>query len=427
MSRGGLSLVHSVGYGGAPLHYAGGSSVLYASGNVLKRLTWENGATSSTSFLASGLGVGTITMHPEHSHFVVSERGNGAKISLFNHSSDGDFSLSSVFEGAGEIEVDCMRFSADGQSLVTISSLPDFKVSVWDWAYDQRTPIASGTAPGQVRQCGFNPENPYQLAFLGGGILYICNVVKGSSGHLDLEFITVQPPSSDFMFVSMVWSADCRLFATATDGGLWNIDLQQYTVAGESIMISANAGVQCHLLAASEHLICWCSDGCVAWIGLKTLAEGHRIKMPLAKDEVLVSACLVDKRGNLEHFFLGTSFGSVYFLEVKQGMPDGSFGEDEEEPSATVLKDADILCGEVQCCSHHSLKRILTSHGASISSICPANGGDAVASAALDGNVIIWDCLSGTRPLHLLLLFKLTASSRACVHRHLRKFTQALI
>jgi len=391
-----LSLTHSLGYGGDPLHYAGGGSFVFASGNVVKRLTWENGTTSSTSLKAEGIGVGTLAMHPNRTHLVMAERGNQALVSLFSHDQDGNMVREDELPGAGLIDIDCMCFAADGQSLVTVSSLPDFKVAVWDWANDRETPIAAGTAPGEVKQCGFNPVNPYQLAFSGGGILYICNLVTANAGQeqeLELDFLAVQTPTSDVTYVSMVWSGDGRLFATTTDGGLWNIDLQQCVVAGDSTVISADAGVKCNLLATEEHIICWCSDGSIAWIGLKTLAEGHRIKMPLADGVSLVSACLAD--GRFESLFVGASYGSLYYLEVKQRMPDGAFEENEEEPSAVTIKDADAICGEVQSCSHHSLKRIVTSHGAHINSICPANTGDTVASAGKDGSVIIWDSLSG--------------------------------
>ena len=369
--------------------------MLFASGNVIRRLTWENGAATTDKTVARALGVGAITVHPQHSNFIVAERGMGALVTIFEQEEGGAMECTPTnILDAGSIDIDCMRFSADGASLVTVSSLPDFKVSIWDWANDQENALASGTAPGEVKQCSFNPENIYQIGLLGGGNLYICNLVTGNSERLELEFLTVPPPSSDVTYVSMVWSADGRLFATTTDGCLWNIDLQQCAVAGDSTVISADAGVECHLLAGHDHLICWCSDGAVAWIGLKTMAEGHRIRVPLPQDSSLVSACLAE--GRYENIFLGASLGSMYYLEVKQRMPDGSFEENEEEPSSTVLKDVDAISGEVQYCSHHSLKRITTSHGALITAVCPANSGDAIASAGQDGSIILWDTHTGT-------------------------------
>jgi WD40 repeat protein len=388
-----LELKHCLGYSGDALHYAGGSSVLHANGNTLKRLTWEGGAVSSKNFLAKGLGVGALAVHPEHTHFVMAERGQGALVSLFTQTADGDMAVAEIIEGAGTIDVDCMRFSADGALLVTVSTLPEFQVAIWDWANNTDAPIATGTAPGEVKHVGFNPGNEYQLALLGDGILYLCSVVAGTGGEMDLEFLTVPPPSPEVMYVSMVWSETGRLFATSSDGNLWNVDLQQNAVAGDCAVISGNPSVDCHLLAAQEHLICWCSDGSVAWIGLKTMVEGHRIKVPLAENVALASACLA--RGRYENLFLGSSSGSLYHLEVKQRMPDGSFEEDMEDPSPTNVKDVDVICGEVQSCSHHTLKRIVTSHGAQINAVCPANAGDTIASAAQDGTVMIWDPVSG--------------------------------
>jgi WD40 repeat protein len=392
-----LSLVLSLGYGGEPLHYCGGSSVLYANGNVVKRVTWEGGEVSSTNMLASGLGVGALAMHPQHTHLVMAERGHGAAVSLYAHSQDGFGEHIDNFAGAGSIDMNSMHFSDDGNSLVTVSALPDFKVSVWDWERNRQTPIATSKAPGEVKQCAFNPENPFQLALCGGGALHICNIVKGSSEQLlELEFIPVQPTSSDVAYVSMAWSTDGRLFATTSDSkdgaNLWSINLQEYRVEGDSAVISQNP-IECHLLSGPEHLICWCSDGSVVWVGFQTMTEGHRINMPLSTNETLVSACLAE--GPYGKLFLGTSSGSMYVLEVRRRMPDGSFDDDEEEPSAVSLKDPDCIVGEVQSCSHHALKRIAITHGAHINAICPANSGDAIASAGRDGSVIIWDTASG--------------------------------
>ena len=388
-----LELKHALGYGGDALHYAGGSSVFHAHGNTLKRLTWEGGAVSSRSLLAKGLGVGALAVHPEHSHFAMAERGQGALVSLCTHTADGDMVPTEIIEGAGSIDVDCMRFSADGAFLVTVSSLPEFQVAIWEWATNSAAPIATGTAPGEIKQVAFNPGNAYQLALLGGGILYLCNVVAGGPGEMELEFVTVPPPSANVLYVSMVWSEAGRLYATSSDGNLWNVDVQQNAVAGDCAVISADPAVECHLLAAHEHLICWCSDGSVAWIGLKTMVEGHRIKVPLRDGVTLVSACLAE--GRFENMFLGCSAGSIYHLEVKQRMPDGSFEEDMDDPTPTNIKDVDVFCGEVQSCSHHALKRIVTSHGAHVNAVCHANTGDTIASAAQDGTVMIWDAVSG--------------------------------
>ena len=86
-----LSLVHSLGYCGQALQFCGGSSVLYGSGSVLKRLTSEGGEASSVHELG-GLGVGQVAVSPQCSHVAVAERGCGsapdgsvrAGLSLFN-------------------------------------------------------------------------------------------------------------------------------------------------------------------------------------------------------------------------------------------------------------------------------------------------------------------------------------------------------
>ena len=401
-----LSLVHSLGYCGQALQFCGGSSVLYGSGSVLKRLTSEGGEASSVHELG-GLGVGQVAVSPQCSHAAVAERGCGsapdgsvrAGLSLFALGENGAMELLGKFDDAGAVDIDCMSFSPDGELLVTVSSLPDFKINVWEWGHDMRTPRATGTAPGEVKQCAVNPENPFQLALVSGDALYICNLVTGSAGdpdqQLEMEFVAVPPVSKNATFVAMAWGADGRLFATTSDAddgaNLWTVNPQNNAVEGDSVVVSQDP-MDAFLLVTPRHLVCWCGDGSVTWVGLDTLAEGHRIKMPLPDGVSLVSACVGG--GAFGDIFLGTSAGSVYFLEVKRQMPDGAFGDGEDEPSATTVKDPEALSGQVQFCSHHSLRRLTLAHGARISAVCAANGGDAVASASEDGSLMIWDVMS---------------------------------
>ena len=381
----GLSLIRYLGYSGDPLVSGGAGTAIHVCGVGVRRLVTERSAAKEQTWMYDCFGISVLAVHPQNECFAICERSSALVVRLCSME---DGSSLAVLDNVGQVDVSCMAFTADGRSLVTVGALPEFTFHVWDWRKGET--IVSGDAPAElktVEAVEFHPHFSDQFTLHGGGMLFVCNVVTGSSGP-ELEFLQVLPPDDDTLFVSHTWTGKGQLFCTTSAGSLWQVDSSTCTIVGDPVTICKEDTV-CRVLAAQRHLICYQTDGAVAWIGDETLVEGYRIKIALQKESSVVSVCLSEQT-----LFVGTSDGSVYDVEIRQAMPSGSF-RDEEEPTALTVSDVDALTGEIQHDSHHRVSRLVASHVGSVNALCGIPAVGDVASGGQDGSLIIWDPLNG--------------------------------
>ena len=174
-----------MGYGGDALVSGGAGTAMHVCGNAVRRLVTQRSTADDQTWMYEGLGISALAIHPQQECFAFCERGTPVVVRVCSME---DGSLLGTLENVGKIDVRCMAFTADGQSLVTVGALPEFATNIWDWR--QGKPIASGTAPIEATSVEFNPHFSDQLTLCGGGQLYVCNVVTGSAGP-ELEFLQV--------------------------------------------------------------------------------------------------------------------------------------------------------------------------------------------------------------------------------------------
>jgi WD40 repeat protein len=392
-----LALHHTLGYGGAKLHFAGDSSVLFACGTVVRRVS--NDPSANSAFATDSLGVGAIAVHPSRELYAYCEKGKGAVVRICSME---DGRVREKIDGAGSIDVEVMSFTSDGSALVTVAGVPDFQITIWDW--QKQTELVTGVAPAQFSSGAFNPHNQDQICFLGDGALYACNVVAGASGP-EFEFERIAAPSDDIHFVSFTWSSGGTLYCTTSDGCLWIADPLAGALVGESVVVSTDGAVG-HLTTTGSHLLCWYSDGSLSWLGDDTLTEAFRVKIPVASGDALTSVCVGDAV-----VFAGASEGSLYIMELLQEIPDDLYRDEDEEPSPVTIKDQGAISGEMQYDSHQRLSRLCLSHSGPITGVAPLPNIACVASAGSDGMVYIWETATGAimaaqkcgRPLRTLV------------------------
>jgi WD40 repeat protein len=377
-----LALHHTLGYGGAKLHFAGDGSVLFACGTVVRRVS--NDSSLNSAFSTDSLGVGTIAVHPSRESFAYCEKGKGAIVRICDMENG---RVQEKIEGAGSIDVEVMSFTSDGSALVTVAGIPDFQITIWDW--QKQTELVTGVAPARFSSGAFNPHNQDQICFLGDGALYACNVVAGASGP-EFEFERIPAPSDDIAFISFAWSASGTLYCTTSDGCLWIADPLAGALVGESVVVSPDGGI-CHITASYSHILCWCPDGSLAWLSDDTLSEAFRIKIPVSPGDALVSLCAGEST-----VFAGGSDGSLYLVDLLQEIPDSMDRDEDDEPSPVTVKDLYAIVGEIHHDSHHRLSRLLLSHRGPINGLAPLPNLACVASAGSDGLMCMWETATGS-------------------------------
>uniref|UniRef100_A0A6T7TPL9 Cilia- and flagella-associated protein 43 n=1 Tax=Hanusia phi TaxID=3032 RepID=A0A6T7TPL9_9CRYP len=377
-----LNINACLGYSGSPLVYGGGGKFLAMNGNIVSSFHADlTRSEPSRHFPCKGFGPDMLIAHPSFNFYAYAERGEKAAVHVCSME-DGKEAVH--MPNVGAIGLDCMSFSQDGESMATISSIPDQTVSIWNWGEDGVDLQVSGTSPQEFSSCHFNPKNSDQLVLHGNGQLFLCNIVNSEQGTPELEFLHFDPPSPDVEFSSFTWDASGRLFSTTSDGGLWQLDASLYSLTGEPCYFTDDPAVSSSLLSFDHFLVVCTGDTRVLWFDADTLSKLYEVKLPVANS--LVSACLCSDspRGDV---ILSSSDGSVFLLEMLADLPH-SFNKSEAE-----VKDMDVVFGEVQRDHQHSLKRILISHVGRVIglSFSPVNSHSLI-SAGEDGKVIFWDC-----------------------------------
>ena len=81
-------------------------------------------------FSIDDCGMGSFVVHPSHKFVAVGETGFYPNIYVYTYP---DLSLAKVLQNGASKSFTCMCFSQSGQKLATVSSSPDFMLTIWDW------------------------------------------------------------------------------------------------------------------------------------------------------------------------------------------------------------------------------------------------------------------------------------------------------
>ena len=79
-------------------------------------------------------GIGSFVVNPSRETFAVGEKGRYPKVCIYEYPS---LELVKILRNGAARSYACMCYSESGEKLATVSSTPDFMLSIWDWDKEQ--------------------------------------------------------------------------------------------------------------------------------------------------------------------------------------------------------------------------------------------------------------------------------------------------
>jgi WD40 repeat protein len=109
------------------------SSLVWLGGNCL---TFIDIVSLKRRYLFSidDCGIGAFVVHPTQKFVAVGETGFNPNIYIYDYP---DLQLSKTLRSGACKSFACMCFSQSGQKLATVSTSPDFMLTIWDWTNER--------------------------------------------------------------------------------------------------------------------------------------------------------------------------------------------------------------------------------------------------------------------------------------------------
>ena len=111
------------------LVHVGENVVAYVVGNLVTFLDVTAGEKKYVRSVENG-DIGFITVHPDGTHLVVGENGPSPRMHIYAYPS---LDLENTIIGGAERAYSAGTFSSDGTMLASVSDLPDYWLTLWDW------------------------------------------------------------------------------------------------------------------------------------------------------------------------------------------------------------------------------------------------------------------------------------------------------
>ncbi|KAM9820225.1 LOW QUALITY PROTEIN: cilia- and flagella-associated protein 44 [Neosynchiropus ocellatus] len=162
-----LHLHHSFGYDSgrrSNLQLLKERTLVFVAGN---HLVFIDMRTKEQRYLrsCSGQGIGSFAVHTSWKCFAVGEKGNKPNIIVYKHPSLKPFH---ILRGGAERVYSCLNFNHDGSLLASVSSSPDFMLTLWNWGQEEVMLSCKVMSP-EVYRISFSPHNPGLLTSAGSG------------------------------------------------------------------------------------------------------------------------------------------------------------------------------------------------------------------------------------------------------------------
>ncbi|XP_053710641.1 cilia- and flagella-associated protein 44 [Synchiropus splendidus] len=162
-----LHLHHSFGYDSgrrSNLQLLEERTLVFIAGN---HLVFIDIHTNEQRYLrsCSGQGIGSIAVHTSSKCFAVGEKGTKPNIIVYEHPSLKPFH---ILRGGAERAYSCLNFNHDGSLLASVSSSPDFMLTLWNWGQEEVMLSCKVMSP-EVYRISFSPHNPGLLTSAGSG------------------------------------------------------------------------------------------------------------------------------------------------------------------------------------------------------------------------------------------------------------------
>ena len=182
-----LDLAWSQGYDGQRLKFVDSKTVVSVSGCMMKFMDTTSG--KEKSFRSGIHPFGAFAVNPEQQIIAYAEKKLNPSIHIVSYP---DFEPVGCLKGGCMMEYVDLTFSPSGPYLLTCSSLPDFKLALWN--YETSKILASVTIkshPGNT--ISFNPINWKQICVTGDQSLHI-GTIETSNEKYSIKLTTVDLP-----------------------------------------------------------------------------------------------------------------------------------------------------------------------------------------------------------------------------------------
>ena len=108
-------------------------SLMFLAGNSLVFVGLSS-VTRRYLFSIGGHGLGSFVVHPSHNYLAVGETGNSPNVFVYTYP---ELHVFKTLKNGAIRSFSCMSFSPSGEKLATVSSSPDFLLTIWDWAEER--------------------------------------------------------------------------------------------------------------------------------------------------------------------------------------------------------------------------------------------------------------------------------------------------
>eukprot|EP00055_Hartaetosiga_balthica_P018003 m.126721 g.126721 ORF g.126721 m.126721 type:complete len:2101 (-) comp9436_c0_seq1:2135-8437(-) len=139
-------------------------TVMCATGNFV---VFHNLVTQSTTYLrsSSGVGVGCVSLHPSGEYIVVGDKGVDPVITVYSYPA---LKRYRVLRGGSQRGYTDLAFNTTGDKLASVSTFPDYLLTVWDWRNEGIT-LRTKAFSSDVWRVSFSAYNPGHLNTSGQG------------------------------------------------------------------------------------------------------------------------------------------------------------------------------------------------------------------------------------------------------------------
>ena len=79
-------------------------------------------------------GIGSFVVHPSRETLAIGEKGKFPNVYIYEYPS---LNVVKILRNGAVRGYACMCYSANGRKLATVSSSPDYMLSIWDWENEQ--------------------------------------------------------------------------------------------------------------------------------------------------------------------------------------------------------------------------------------------------------------------------------------------------
>eukprot|EP01137_Pigoraptor_chileana_P033020 Opistho-2@23313 len=213
-----LQIESSYGYNGARAHSVGKDTVAHACGSNVKFVKLRNGDESILRGL--GTGIGPIAANRPLKVFAYAERQLKPRIYVFRYP---ELIRLKCLQDGTELEYTDLAFSRDGTLLASLGDLPDYTLTVWDWARESVFASIS-LADTPCRHLSFNPANMKELCASGNGRMVFFRMERSNEQHSLAPVYGKVDGREDLLFETHTWAPQNKVLGGCASGEIVSFD-----------------------------------------------------------------------------------------------------------------------------------------------------------------------------------------------------------